>query len=291
MRGLEERNYGDEIAVVTVTYSPGATLERFLDTLEKATYRDLRVVLVDNGSTDGAPEQAALRVGVELLRTGDNVGYGTAANRGVAMLGAEVGWVVVANPDIEWTPGALDTMLEAAERWDRVGSIGPQIRQPDGDVYPSARRLPTIRSGVGHALFARRWPGNPWTRGYYRQTDDDFVERPSEWLSGSCLLVRREAFEEVGGFDERYFMYFEDVDLGERLGAAGWLNLYVPSAVVTHLQGYATSRECVRMAAAHHESAYRYLSDHHRGPHWKPVLGMIRLGLAMRLRLIARDFG
>ncbi len=89
--------YGQELAVVIVTYSPGETLERCLDTLEKATTRPYTVVLADNGSVDGAPEKAEARQNVTLLHTGGNLGYGTAANRGVATLGSEYGWVMVAN--------------------------------------------------------------------------------------------------------------------------------------------------------------------------------------------------
>ncbi len=120
------RSYGDELAVVTVTYSPGALLETFLDSLQTATTRPVQVVLADNGSVDGAPERAAAaRENVTLLRIGENVGYGSGANRGVAELGPEVGWVVVANPDLEWTPGSLDTLREAGNagrgpaRWAR----------------------------------------------------------------------------------------------------------------------------------------------------------------------------
>lgn len=279
--------YGDELAVVTVTYSPGETLERFLDTLGKATDRRVRVVLADNGSTDGAPEAAARRDGVTLLPTGGNLGYGTAANRGVASLGTEYGWVVVANPDIEWGDGALDTLLEAARRWPRGGAFGPLIRNPDGTVYPSARLLPSLGKGIGHAVVGRVWRGNPWSTAY-RQSETGLTERVAGWLSGSCLLLRRSAFDAVRGFDPRYFMYFEDVDLGDRLARAGWHNVYVPSAEVVHIQGHSTARASARMLAAHHESAYRYIADRHPGWRWVPVRAAIRAGLAVRLRLASR---
>jgi N-acetylglucosaminyl-diphospho-decaprenol L-rhamnosyltransferase len=283
----EGSTYGDELAVVTVTYSPGGTLRCFCDSLDAATTGRPVVVLADNGSDDGAPEDAARRENVRLARTGSNLGYGGAANYGVAGLGAEFGWVVVANPDIEWAPGSLDTLLDAAARWPRGGAFGPLIREPDGAVYPSARLLPSLGRGIGHAAFGRLWPSNPWTRDY-RQERATVAERTAGWLSGSCLLLRREAFEAVGGFDERYFMYFEDVDLGDRLRRAGWLNVYVPQAGVTHLGGHATARASARMLAAHHRSAYRYLADRHRGPAWAPVLAAIRLGLAIRLKLQTR---
>jgi N-acetylglucosaminyl-diphospho-decaprenol L-rhamnosyltransferase len=280
--------YGDGIGVVTVTYSPGETLDGFLDTLATATERPVRVVLADNGSTDGAPERAAeQRPEVTLLRTGENLGYGGGANRGVAELPADVGWVVVANPDIQWGAGSLDTLLAAAERWPRGGAFGPLIREPSGAVYPSARLLPSLGGGIGHAVLGRLWPDNPWTRSY-RQSDTEVAERTAGWLSGSCLLLRREAFDSVDGFDSRYFMYFEDVDLGDRLGRAGWLNVYVPGADVVHIGGHATARASARMLAAHHRSAYQYLADRHRGPQWIPVLAAIKLGLQLRLRLETR---
>jgi N-acetylglucosaminyl-diphospho-decaprenol L-rhamnosyltransferase len=282
--------FGDDLAVVTVTYSPGETLETFLDSAGKATSRPFHVVLADNGSTDGAPERAAQRDGVSLLRIGENVGYGTAVNRGVAELGPEVGWVVVANPDIEWHPGSLDELLAAAQRWPRAGALGPLIREPDGAVYPSARLLPSLGRGIGHAVLSPFFPGNRWSTAY-RQSAAAPSERTAEWLSGSCLLVRRVAFESIEGFDSRYFMYFEDVDLGERLGRAGWHNVYVPTAEVTHLGGHATSRVGERMLAEHHRSTYRYLADHHPGLRNAPLRLVLRAGLAARLQLMRRTGG
>jgi N-acetylglucosaminyl-diphospho-decaprenol L-rhamnosyltransferase len=287
--------YGDQLAVVTVTYSPGESLEAFLDSLEKATTRPYTVVLADNGSVDGAPERAAEQAGVELLRIGENVGYGTAANRAIAGLGSEIGWVVVANPDVVWRPGSLDELLAAGERTPRAGALGPLIRDSDGVVYPSARLVPSLGRGIGHAVFGTVWPGNPWTSAY-RQAEPDGVpaERDAGWLSGSCLLLRRSAFDSVHGFDSRYFMYFEDVDLGERLGLAGWRNRYVPGAEVVHTGGHATtanSEISARMLTAHHDSAYRFLADRHPGVRWAPVRMALRAGLGLRRRLAVRGAG
>ena len=286
-RVTEPRRYGDGVAVVVVTYFPGEDLDRFLDSLEKATTRDVHVVVADNDSTDDALDRAQRRAGVDVLRIGANLGYGGGANRGVAQLDERYGWIVIANPDLEWEPGSLDTLLDAADRWPRGGAFGPLIRDPDGTVYPSARLLPSLGRGMGHAVFGKVWPGNPWTRAY-RQERGEPVERTSGWLSGSCQLIRREAWDSVRGFDTRYFMYFEDVDLGDRIGRAGWLNVYVPSAAVTHIGGKATSRAPKKMLTAHHESAYRYLADRHRGLAWKPVLALVKLGLALRLKIETR---
>ncbi len=276
------------VAVVAVTFSPGSSLTRFLDSLALATDREVEVLLADNGSSDGAPEAAAQRPGVKLISTGGNVGYGRAANVGVAATGAD--WVVVANPDVVWDPGSLDVLLAAAARWPRAGALGPLIRQPDGRVYPSARALPTLGRGIGHAVFGWFWPGNPWSVRYRRENQEP-AERTAGWLSGSCLLLRRQAFESVGGFDPAYFMYFEDVDLGERLADAGWLNVYVPTAVVTHTGAHSTSRHAAAMTTAHHRSAWLYFSRHYPGLRWLPLRLAVRLGLAVREQLSLRVGG
>jgi N-acetylglucosaminyl-diphospho-decaprenol L-rhamnosyltransferase len=281
----------DELFVVTVTYSPGPHLDRFLASLAHATERPVTVIMADNGSTDGAPEEAVERYSnVKLLRTGANVGYGSAINRAVAEyeLASTTDYFVVANPDVQWGPHSIDLLLDAAARWPRAGSLGPLIRDPDGSVYPSARHLPSIIRGGMHAVVGPVWPSNPWTA-VYRQEREDPSERTVGWLSGSCLLMRSAAFSAIAGFDERYFMYMEDVDLGDRLGRAGWQNVYVPSAEVLHAKGHSTGRDPARNLAAHHESTYTFLAD--RYPKWwqAPLRWAFRGALGARSRLVVRS--
>jgi N-acetylglucosaminyl-diphospho-decaprenol L-rhamnosyltransferase len=282
----------DVLPVVTVTYSPGPHLERFLASLSLATERPVSVLMADNGSTDGTPQAAIERYdNVRLLETGGNLGYGTAANRAIAQLDSEDGgpeWVIVANPDVQWGPGSIDALLDAAARWPGAGALGPLIRDPDGSVYPSARHLPSLIRGGMHAVLGPVWPRNPWTTAY-RQERLEPSERVVGWLSGSCLLVRRSAFIEVGGFDERYFMYMEDVDLGDRLGKAGWLSVYVPSAEVLHHKGHSTGRDPARHLTAHHKSTYIFLADRHPGWWRAPLRWVLRGSLAVRSRLMVRS--
>jgi N-acetylglucosaminyl-diphospho-decaprenol L-rhamnosyltransferase len=143
----------DHLVVVTVTYSPGPHLERFLASLEHATERPVTVIMADNGSTDGAPEEALERYpNVRLMRTGANLGYGTAINRAVAEHLADTDpsdFFVVANPDVQWGPNSIDNLLAAAARWPRAAALGPLIRDADGSVYPSAREQPSLIRGGG----------------------------------------------------------------------------------------------------------------------------------------------
>jgi N-acetylglucosaminyl-diphospho-decaprenol L-rhamnosyltransferase len=285
---------GDELVVVTVTYSPGPHLDRFLASLAHATERPVTVVMADNGSTDGSPEEALDRYpNTRLLRTGGNLGYGTAVNRAVAEYlrdadpSRDPEFFVVANPDVQWGPHSIDTLLEAAARWPRAGALGPLINDPDGTVYPSARHQPSIVRGGMHAVVGPFWKSNPWTAAY-RQDRQEPSERVVGWLSGACLLLRRSAFDDVSGFDERYFMYMEDVDLGDRLAKAGWQNVYVPSAEVLHHKGHSTGRDPARNLAAHHRSTYTFLAD--RYPRWwqAPLRGAFRGALAVRAGLVVR---
>ncbi|MGV0873041.1 glycosyltransferase family 2 protein [Mycolicibacterium sp. XJ879] len=286
----------DNLVVVTVTYSPGPHLDRFLASLAHATDRPVTVIMADNGSTDGAPEEALQRYpNVRLLPTGANLGYGSAVNRAVSeyLKGTAAAsdcsdLFVVANPDVQWGPRSIDILLEAAARWPRAGALGPLIRDPDGSVYPSARHQPSLIRGGMHAVVGPVWRSNPWTAAY-RQERLEPSERPVGWLSGSCLLLRKAAFDEISGFDERYFMYMEDVDLGDRLGRAGWHNVYVPAAEVLHDKGHAAGRDPARNLAAHHTSTYTFLAD--RYPKWwqSPLRWTIRGALAARGGLVVRN--
>lgn len=276
-----------EVRVVCVTYRAGTELEDLARSLRTATRRRWTLVLVENGPDASAVEHVAREHGGTAVATGRNLGYGTAANVG-ARDGDEP-WIVVVNPDVVWHEGSLDALLDAADRHSRAGSLGPALRNTDGTPYPSARELPSLRQGAGHALLGRIWPGNPWTRAYQRRQEDvTETERTAGWLSGACLAVRREAFEQVGGFDEGYFMFFEDLDLGERLGRAGWANVYVPSAVVTHVGGTSWRARPAPMIRAHHRSAERYL--HQRYHQWfqAPLRLAVTAGLRLRERVELR---
>jgi N-acetylglucosaminyl-diphospho-decaprenol L-rhamnosyltransferase len=277
------------VAIVTVSYNSGEVLPEFLASTAAASAAPLVVVVADNDSDD--PE--ALRrvtegAGASFLEIGSNAGYGAAVNRAVASLPSAVDWILVSNPDVVLGTGAVDLLLSTARSANDVGAVGPAIRETDGMVYPSARRIPSLRTGLGHALFANLWPTNPWTRRYH-QDGDHSRRRDAGWLSGACLLVRRDLFDRLGGFDEGYFMYFEDVDLGWRIGRAGFRNVFEPAAVVTHIGAHSTRGSSDRMRRAHHASAYRFLAREYAAPWLSPVRVGLRLALAVRARMHRPD--
>ncbi|QPK84235.1 glycosyltransferase family 2 protein [Corynebacterium qintianiae] len=277
------------LAVITVTFSPGRHLRALADSLETASAGPTVLVCADNGSTDGAPEAlAAKREGVEVFSTGGNIGYGAAINAAVKRLEGrrEAGEIdgdffLITNPDVRFTPGSVDALMACAQREPKVGAAGPRIEEADGSAYPSARAVPGLFTGSGHALLYDVWPDNPFSAAY-RSNNDMEVQRTAGWLSGACLLVRWGAFDDIGGFDERYFMYLEDVDFGDRLNRAGWDNLYCPSSVIKHDQGHVAGKHSRVTVPAHHKSAYRFQADRH--PAWwqAPLRWALWCGLQIR---------
>jgi N-acetylglucosaminyl-diphospho-decaprenol L-rhamnosyltransferase len=270
------------VDAVVVNYESGAALGHCVaGVLGQVT----RVVVVDNGSSDGSTDLAASRFPeVEVIDSGANLGYGAAANRGMAA--TEAPTVLVCNPDLDLGPDTVATLAAALEEHPSWAVAGPLIRTPTGDRYPSARRFPSLVDAAGHALLGIFAPDNRFTRSY-QQTHLDgagATSTPVDWVSGACFLVRRAAFEEVGGFDESYFMYAEDVDLCWRLARAGWRTGYVPEAEVTHLQGVSTERHPYRMIAAHHRSLLRFAVRSSDG--WRTaLLPLVAVGIGVRAAL------
>ncbi|GLI26089.1 glycosyl transferase [Agromyces rhizosphaerae] len=281
------------VAVVTVAYHSEDALEGFFRTLPGALDGvPAEVVVVDNASADrDRSAERARRAGATFVGLDENLGYGAGADAGVAALRSRPDYLVVVNPDVEFTDGAIRSLLDAADSVLEGAAFGPRIVDEHGAVYPSARRFPRVGTGVGHALLGRIAPGNPWTRAYRAEDDHGAARRETDWLSGACLLLRRSAYDEVGGFDHDYFMYFEDVDLGQRLADAGWHSIYVPDATVMHFGARSTSLVAGRMDRAHHDSAYRYLSRVY--PRWyhAPLRLALRAGLGARSLARSRQDG
>jgi GT2 family glycosyltransferase len=245
-------------AAVVVNYEAGEALTACVASLLADTSAGAppEVVVVDNGSTDGSV--ARLRAAcpaVAVVVPGGNPGYAAAANRGIAATTAAV--VAVCNPDLLVRPGTGAAMLAAFAAPD-VGAAGPRILEADGSTYPSARRDPGLPVAVGHALLGRIRPANRWTRTYHGLDADPDAARDVDWVSGAAVWCRRQALVEIGGWDEGYFMYLEDVDLAWRLRRAGWRVRYEPAGVVVHEQGRSTRRHPVRMVVAHHRASLRF---------------------------------
>ncbi|MSO37984.1 MAG: glycosyltransferase family 2 protein [Acidimicrobiia bacterium] len=251
-------------AAVVVNYEAGHMLLACVHALVGSELGPVEIVVVDNGSEDGSVAMLERDYpGIAIVRPGANLGYGRAANLGIAATTAPV--IAVLNPDVEVENGAAAHMLNRFVDDPRLAALGPAILNTDGSLYPSARRAPGITDAIGHALLGRIAPGNRFTRAYRELDADPEIPRDVDWLSGAAVWLRRDALDVVGGWDEEYFMFFEDVDLCRRLNEAGWRVSYEPAACVTHVVGVSRAGRPYRSIYWHHRAAYRYAANWWQG--------------------------
>jgi N-acetylglucosaminyl-diphospho-decaprenol L-rhamnosyltransferase len=278
---LPTSDVSQRVGAVVVNYNAGEVLARCLASLQRNGITD--IVVVDNGSTDGSTALLqTLEVPSRLVRSPRNRGYGAGANLGARFSQREL--LFICNPDLVAKSGAIELLTEALDARADTAVAGPMLLETDGSVYPSGRTFPGLGDALGHGFVGLFWRDNPWTRRYRLLGDDQHRARNADWVSGAGFLVRRDVFEAIGGFDEAYFMYVEDVDLCWRLHRAGWGVFYEPSARVVHEQGRSTSLKPYRMLAAHHRSILRFAGRSTKGRR-RFLLPLVAIALGVRLAL------
>lgn len=276
------------VALVVVGYESDAEWQGFFNAVIRSTVMPRSIVVVDNSVASSFDTARWPSLSVEVHHLPDNPGYGAAANYGVRQIQDDSEWIVICNPDTRLQSTTLEALLAEEQTFHHTAILGPAVLTSEGDLYPSAREIPGIRIGIGHALFSRMWPTNPWTA-QYLGTYSDNHPRSVGWLSGSFLMVRRQVFEEIGGFDDQFFMFFEDVDLGRRIKRAGHRNVYVPGATISHSGAHATAPRQKEMILAHHASAERFLAKlYPRRLQWGLRLAL-RAGLRIRAAWATRQ--
>lgn len=226
-----------DVAVVIVTYNSAADIERLIMSLRREAKRSsIRVVVADNHSVDGTLEIVARHPDVVAFRTAGNVGYAAGINAASEHVGNAAA-ILVLNPDLEVEPGAIRAMLGRVEH-SAAGIVVPRILEDSGTTYESLRREPTLTRAIGDALFGSRLTARPgrlsemvYGQAAYRGA------HTIEWATGAALLIRREVADLVGSWDERFFLYSEEVDYFRRVRDAGKTVWFEPDAVVRHSQG------------------------------------------------------
>jgi N-acetylglucosaminyl-diphospho-decaprenol L-rhamnosyltransferase len=271
-----------DLAVVIVNFNTGDWLARCLASIETAR-GDIatEVVVIDNASSDGSAD-AVDAAGVRLIRNATNRYLSPAWNQGAAETDSP--FLLFLNPDTEWFHGTLADLVAAARANPRAGIVGPMLRNPDGTVYPSGRRFPSLANAVGHAFVSPITRDNRFTRRYEMEGWDRTTERQVDWVSGACMLFPRSAFDEMGGFDEGFPLYAEELDIATRLRDAGWSVVFTPAVQVIHAVGISTggNRRPHRLVVMHSASLYRYYRLH-RAPGWRRVT-LPLAWLALRVR-------
>jgi GT2 family glycosyltransferase len=242
------------VSGVVVTHGPNADLERCLAALSPQVDE---LVVVANLPLELEPPANA-----HLVENERPLGFAANVNRGVAETNGE--FVALANPDTDPAPDAVRILRDFAGGRPRCGIAGPQLRYPDGRWQPSRRSFPTVRGTL-----VRRTPLRYLARPFERQRDHYLLdERPTEpvpadWMLAAFLLLRREMLDELGGFDERFRLYGEDIELCYRAAKAGWERWYVPQAVVTHRYAAEIDRKLLtRRTLWHWRGIARFVRKH-----------------------------
>jgi N-acetylglucosaminyl-diphospho-decaprenol L-rhamnosyltransferase len=272
--------------IVIVSYRCEALLRRCLESLcRHPAGVPTRVHVIDNASQDGTAEMVPLEFPVvELTVNHRNAGFAAAANLGIAAGSAPQ--VLVLNPDCEIRQGTLDRLLDQLEARPEVGICGPALVRPSGEPDHAAKRaFPTPLNSLGHFAGLGRRPRAPAAlRGYAAP----YPSRggPVDAVNGAFMLLRRAMLDQIGAFDEGYWMYMEDLDLCYRARQAGWLTWYEPGAVATHLKsGSVGPRRSLHLEYAFHYGMYRFYRDHYALDHNPVSNAAIYVGIALKLVL------
>ncbi|MEQ1833545.1 MAG: glycosyltransferase family 2 protein [Candidatus Eisenbacteria bacterium] len=281
-----------DLSVVVVTYRSREHVIAGLRSLEAglrapagATPLTWECVVVDNDSHDGTPELVARETPwARLVQTGANLGYAKAVNRGIAETTGE--FVLVLNPDCVWAAGGIHALVSWQREHARCAIAAPRILNSDGTLEYSARSYPSPFAFLfnRYSLLTRLWPGNPWTRRYLLSDWDHTTPRSVDWVSGAAMLVRRAAAAEVGGMDEVFFMFNEDVDWCRRMNLAGWTVDYVAAAEVVHHIGASKGEVSNRVILERHRGMIHYFRKHHPAP--GPLDALAAFVIMTRARLL-----
>lgn len=270
-----------EVSAVTVNYNTGPLLEGLLASLIDQPGLD-GVVVVDNASHDASLTFLDSYRGVRLVRNDTNRGFGAACNQGAAL--AQCRYLLFINPDCRMAAGSVQRLAALLDADPGIGMAGPLILNPDGTEQRGCRRLlPDPHRALMRVLGLHR----PNTRGEVAGFDLTGTPLPDspvpvEAISGACLLIRRELFEKLGGWDEGYFLHCEDLDLCMRVRQAGARTLFVPGVTVNHVQGASSRRRPVFVLWHKHRGMWRYYSKFLRGGNSIWLTALVALGISLR---------
>lgn len=248
--------------VVIVSYRCGPMLRQCIQSLqEQAPAEGLRITVVDNASGDGTADVVRREFpDVRLIALDENVGFSAANNRVLRETTAQ--YVLVLNPDTRICEGTLDTLLRLMEADPRIGIAGCRLVQEDGTFdHASRRSFPTPTSALGHFLRVGRSERAPAALAAYRAPEVSAGRVDA--VNGAFMLMRRAMLDEIGLFDEGYWMYMEDLDLCFRAAGAGWITWYEPSVEAVHIKaGTSGHHRRLRLNYAFHYGMYRYYRAH-----------------------------
>ncbi|MEI7497702.1 MAG: glycosyltransferase family 2 protein [Candidatus Falkowbacteria bacterium] len=232
-----------DLSIVVVNFNTREKLARCLESIAKSDLSDLatEVIVVDNHSTEYIGEMPQMSgISLALIKNDSNKGMGAGNNVGIKQAIGE--FILVLNPDTGLASDAIRHMVIYLKLHDAVGVVGPKLIYPDGSPQASCFHYPNIFLPLLRRTFFGKLA--PIQLAHFMMTDSDLrIPQSVDWVMGSCMMFAKKVLDQVGLFDERFFMYFEDTDLCRRITCAGFGVVYLPEAVVTHHHGRASAKE------------------------------------------------
>jgi len=276
----------NEVAAVVINRNTREFLRACLETIQAQDFAGgVSIWVVDNGSDDGSPEMVLGEFPeVNLVWNRGNVGYARACNQGIR--NTVEPYVFIMNSDTALSSDTTSEVVGYLERNPRCGLAAPVLRNSDGSLQYSCRDFPSLSTAFVHAFLGLARGDNSRSADYKKMIWDHQQEAEVDWVSGAFMAARREALDEIGSFDEGYFMYVEDVDLCWRLWQAGWSVGFVPRGEVYHHIGMTSQAVPARMVFHHHRSMLRFHRKTYEGPMRPVVNAAVAVGVASRFALI-----
>ncbi len=255
-----------DLSVIIVSWNVRELLKHSLSSLMSADTSgglELEIVVVDAASHDGSPDMVSEHFpGVRLIASKENLGFSRGSNLGAAASHGR--YLMLLNPDTRITGDALRAMVRYMDAHADVGALGPKIRYPDGRIQPSRRRFPTLGVALLESTVLQPcFPRAKVLESYYVRDRTDDEEQDVDWVTGACLLVRREAWEQTGPLDEAFFMYSEELDWCRRLKALRWRVIYLPSASIVHYEAQSSTQVQTERHIYFQSSKVLYFRKHH----------------------------
>ncbi len=257
-----------DVSVVIVSFNSRDDLRSCLRSiLDQTDGVEYEVIVVDNASGDGSAEMVEAEFPqVTLLRRADNAGFAAANNEGIRAARGDA--ILLLNPDAEFTGNVLPPLYHYLQANPGVGVIGPKLLDDDGSLQLSCRRFPGFATALfnRYSLATRLFPKNPFSTRYLMTDFDHESIAEVDWVSGACMMLARQALDQIGPLDEGYFVYIEDVDLCQRAHRAGYKVVYFPEVAVVHRIARSSSTLPVRSIIERHRSMWHYHKKY-RGGH------------------------
>ncbi|MBI4686408.1 MAG: glycosyltransferase family 2 protein [Nitrospirae bacterium] len=280
------------LSVVIVSYNTIGLLEACIRSVLSNLPTCSEIIVVDNASTDGSSEMIKKTFSmVRLIENKENLGFGKANNQGITISRGQ--YILLLNSDAEIKPNAINIMINFIGEYPTIGMIGPRLLNDDGTTQPSVSTLPNLwyvflRMFRLKGLFPTFLKTVALRYGLFGHTVKSHFQSEAnkalevDFITGACMLIRRDVIEQVGMFDENFFMYVEDVDLCKRIKESGWKIYYYPESEIVHFGGRSSGGACRDLSFVSYKSLYYYFRKHYGKPYELGVRLIVVIALGIR---------